>query len=115
MSMPCATDHETRSYLGIAGAVQQFGASPTEDLHELLQSIVLSFLTTNTTAQPANLLDAQAAMHLHHFSDLFVDAGSLLELLKLWVLLVDPFRQGYVRGNKLVLNISGGLRKLFQQ
>lgn len=35
MSMLGAMDHETRSYLEIADAIQRYGAAPSEDLHEL--------------------------------------------------------------------------------
>jgi serine/threonine-protein kinase HipA len=48
MSMLGAADHETRSYLEIADAIQQYGASPTEDLHELWRRIVFSVLISNT-------------------------------------------------------------------
>jgi serine/threonine-protein kinase HipA len=48
MSMLGAVDHETRSYLEIADAIQQHGASPTEDLHELWRRIVFSILISNT-------------------------------------------------------------------
>jgi serine/threonine-protein kinase HipA len=48
MSMLGAADHETRSYLEIADALQQHGASPTEDLHELWRRIVFSVLISNT-------------------------------------------------------------------
>jgi serine/threonine-protein kinase HipA len=43
-----ATDHETRSYLEIADALQRYGAAPTEDLHELWRRIVFSILISNT-------------------------------------------------------------------
>ena len=48
MSMLGATDHETRSYLEIADALQRYGAAPTEDLHELWRRIVFSILISNT-------------------------------------------------------------------
>jgi serine/threonine-protein kinase HipA len=48
MSMLGATDHETRSYLEIADAIQRYGAAPTEDLHELWQRIVFTVLISNT-------------------------------------------------------------------
>ena len=48
MSMLGAADRETRSYLEIADAIQQYGASPTEDLHELWRRIVFSILISNT-------------------------------------------------------------------
>jgi serine/threonine-protein kinase HipA len=48
MSMLAASDHETRSYLEIADAIQQYGAAPTEDLHELWRRIVFSILISNT-------------------------------------------------------------------
>ena len=43
-----ATDHETRSYLEIADAIQRYGAAPTEDLHQLWRRIVFSVLISNT-------------------------------------------------------------------
>jgi serine/threonine-protein kinase HipA len=43
-----ATDHESRSYLEIADAIQRYGAAPTEDLHELWRRIVFSVLISNT-------------------------------------------------------------------
>jgi len=48
MSMLGATDHEIRSYLEIADALQRYGAAPTEDLHELWRRIVFSILISNT-------------------------------------------------------------------
>jgi serine/threonine-protein kinase HipA len=48
MSMLGATDHETRSYLEIADAIQRYGAAPTEDLHQLWRRIVFSVLISNT-------------------------------------------------------------------
>jgi serine/threonine-protein kinase HipA len=48
MSMLGAADHETRSYLEIADAIQQYGAAPTDDLHELWRRIVFSILISNT-------------------------------------------------------------------
>lgn len=48
MSMLGAVDHETRSYLEIADAIQQYGAAPTDDLHELWRRIVFSILISNT-------------------------------------------------------------------
>ena len=48
MSMLGAADHETRSYLEIADAIQRYGATPTEDLHELWRRIVFSVLISNT-------------------------------------------------------------------
>jgi serine/threonine-protein kinase HipA len=48
MSMLGAVDHETRSYLEIADAIQRNGAAPTEDLHELWRRIVFSVLISNT-------------------------------------------------------------------
>src|ERR1022692_4535934 len=48
MSMLGATDHETRSYLEIADAIQRYGAEPTADLHELWRRIVFSVLISNT-------------------------------------------------------------------
>jgi serine/threonine-protein kinase HipA len=48
MSMLGAADHETRSYLEIADAIQRYGAAPTEDLHELWRRIVFSVLISNT-------------------------------------------------------------------
>ena len=48
MSMLGAIDHETRSYLEIADAIQRYGATPTEDLHELWRRIVFSILISNT-------------------------------------------------------------------
>jgi serine/threonine-protein kinase HipA len=48
MSMLGAVDHETRSYLEIADAIQRYGAAPMEDLHELWRRIVFSVLISNT-------------------------------------------------------------------
>ncbi|MFZ1083447.1 MAG: type II toxin-antitoxin system HipA family toxin [Terracidiphilus sp.] len=48
MSMLGATDHETRSYLEIADAIQRYGAAPTGDLHQLWRRIVFSVLISNT-------------------------------------------------------------------
>ncbi|HZL49515.1 MAG TPA: type II toxin-antitoxin system HipA family toxin [Terracidiphilus sp.] len=48
MSMLGAVDHETRSYLEIADAIQRYGATPPEDLHELWRRIVFSILISNT-------------------------------------------------------------------
>jgi serine/threonine-protein kinase HipA len=48
MSMLGAADHETRSYLEIADAIQRHGAAPSEDLHELWRRIVFSVLISNT-------------------------------------------------------------------
>ena len=48
MSMLGATDHETRSYLEIADAIQRYGAAPTEDLHQLWRRIAFSVLISNT-------------------------------------------------------------------
>jgi serine/threonine-protein kinase HipA len=48
MSMLGAVDHETRSYLEIADAIQRYGAAPSEDLHELWRRIVFSILISNT-------------------------------------------------------------------
>jgi len=48
MSMLGAVDHETRSYLEIADAIQRYGADPSEDLHELWRRIVFSVLISNT-------------------------------------------------------------------
>src|ERR1035437_7082424 len=48
MSMLGATDHETRSYLEIADAIQRYGAAPTEDLHQLWRCTVLPVLISNT-------------------------------------------------------------------
>jgi serine/threonine-protein kinase HipA len=48
MSMLGAADHETRSYLEIADAIQRYGAEPTEDLLELWRRIVFSVLISNT-------------------------------------------------------------------
>jgi serine/threonine-protein kinase HipA len=48
MSMLGAVDHETRSYLEIADAIQRYGATPSEDLHELWRRIVFSILISNT-------------------------------------------------------------------
>lgn len=48
MSMLGAADHETRSYLEIADAVQRYGATPSGDLHELWRRIVFSILISNT-------------------------------------------------------------------
>jgi serine/threonine-protein kinase HipA len=48
MSMLGAADHETRSYMEIADAIQLYGAAPTEDLHELWRRIVFSVLISNT-------------------------------------------------------------------
>jgi serine/threonine-protein kinase HipA len=48
MSMLGAVDHETRSYLEIADAIQRYGAAPTQDLHELWRRIVFSVLISNT-------------------------------------------------------------------
>jgi serine/threonine-protein kinase HipA len=48
MSMLGAVDHETRSYLEIADAIQRYGAAPSEDLHELWRRIVFSVLISNT-------------------------------------------------------------------
>ncbi len=48
MSMLGAVDHETRSYLEIADAIQRYGAAPPEDLHELWRRIVFSILISNT-------------------------------------------------------------------
>jgi serine/threonine-protein kinase HipA len=43
-----ATDHEPRSYLEIADAIQRYGAAPTDDLHQLWRRIVFSVLISNT-------------------------------------------------------------------
>lgn len=48
MSMLGAADHETRSYLEIADAIQRHGAAPAEDLQELWRRIVFSILISNT-------------------------------------------------------------------
>jgi len=48
MSMLGAVDHEARSYLEIADAIQRYGAAPSEDLHELWRRIVFSILISNT-------------------------------------------------------------------
>ena len=48
MSMLGATDHETRSYLEIADAIQRHGAVPTADLQELWRRMVFSVLISNT-------------------------------------------------------------------
>ena len=48
MSMLGAVDHETRSYLEIADAIQRYGAAPSEDLHELWRRIVFSVMISNT-------------------------------------------------------------------
>jgi|HubBroStandDraft_1064217.scaffolds.fasta_scaffold91370_1 serine/threonine-protein kinase HipA len=48
MSMLGAVDHETRSYLEIADAIQRYGAAPSEDLHELWRRIAFSVLISNT-------------------------------------------------------------------
>ena len=48
MSMLGAVDHEARSYLEIADAIQRYGAAPTEDLHELWRRILFSILISNT-------------------------------------------------------------------
>ena len=48
MSMVGGTDHETRSYLEIADAIQRHGAAPNADLHELWRRIVFSVLISNT-------------------------------------------------------------------
>jgi serine/threonine-protein kinase HipA len=48
MSMLGAADHETRSYLEIADAIQRYGAEPSQDLHELWRRIVFSILISNT-------------------------------------------------------------------
>lgn len=48
MSMLAASDHETRSYLEIADAIQRYGAAPAEDLQELWRRIVFSILISNT-------------------------------------------------------------------
>ncbi len=48
MSMIGAANHETRSYLEIADAIQRYGAAPAEDLQELWRRIVFSVLISNT-------------------------------------------------------------------
>ena len=48
MSMLGAGDREVRSYLEMADAIQQHGAAPTEDLHELWRRILFSVLISNT-------------------------------------------------------------------
>lgn len=48
MSLLGADDNETRSYLEIADALRQHGASPTEDLRELWRRIVLNVLLSNS-------------------------------------------------------------------
>ncbi len=48
MSMLGARDHQTRSYLEIADAIRQHGASPAADLSELWRRMVLNVLISNT-------------------------------------------------------------------
>ena len=48
MSMLGASDHETHSYLEIADAIRQYGASPVEDLKQLWRRIVFNVLISNT-------------------------------------------------------------------
>ncbi|MBF5058813.1 type II toxin-antitoxin system HipA family toxin [Candidatus Neptunochlamydia vexilliferae] len=48
MSMLDAGDHEEHSYLEIAYAIAQHGASPTEDLEELWRRIVFTVMISNT-------------------------------------------------------------------
>ena len=48
MSMLGASDHETRSYLEIADAIQRYGAASTKDLAELWRRMVFSILISNT-------------------------------------------------------------------
>lgn len=43
-----AKDNETRSYMEIADALRQHGASPKEDMRALWRRIVLSILISNT-------------------------------------------------------------------
>ncbi len=48
MSMLGADDHETHSYLEIADAIRQHGATPTTDMKALWRRIVFSVLISNT-------------------------------------------------------------------
>jgi len=48
MSMLGAKDNETHSYLEIADAIRQYGASPRGDLKELWKRVVFSILVSNT-------------------------------------------------------------------
>lgn len=48
MSMLGAADREQRSYLELADALQQHGASPIEDMRELWRRILFSVLISNT-------------------------------------------------------------------
>lgn len=48
MSMLGATDNEPHSYLEIAEALRQFGASPSKDLEQLWRRIVFNVLISNT-------------------------------------------------------------------
>ena len=48
MSMLGNHDHERHSYLEIAGALIQHGASPNEDLAELWRRIVFTIMVNNT-------------------------------------------------------------------
>ena len=48
MSMLGAADHEIRSSLEIADAIQRYGAAPSENLHEPWRRIVFSVLISNT-------------------------------------------------------------------
>jgi serine/threonine-protein kinase HipA len=43
-----ALDNEERGYLGIAGAIQQFGSQPARDSKELWTRVVFGALVTNT-------------------------------------------------------------------
>ncbi len=47
MSMLGALDHETRSYLELVDAINQFGAHPKKDIQELWRRIVFTVLVTN--------------------------------------------------------------------
>lgn len=48
MSMLGARDHQPHSYLEIADALRQYGASPDADLHELWRRIAFNVLVSNT-------------------------------------------------------------------
>ena len=48
MSMIGAKDNETHSYLEIVDAIRQYGARPTEDMHELWRRIVFTILISNS-------------------------------------------------------------------
>ena len=73
MSMLGASDHESHSYLEIADAIRQYGASPREDLEQLWRRIVFSVLISNTDDHLRNhafLYDGDAGWRLSPAYDL---------------------------------------------